>query len=32
MADIRKLDVYRGTDLVGHLLDEPGLKFIYAQS
>jgi len=32
MADIKKLDVYRGTDLVGQLLDEPELKLIYAQS
>ena len=32
MADIKKLDVYRGTDLVGYLLDESELKFIYAQS
>lgn len=32
MADIKKLDVYRGADLVGQLLDEPELKLIYAQS
>jgi serine/threonine-protein kinase HipA len=32
MADIKKLDVYRGADLVGQLLDEPELKFIYTQS
>lgn len=32
MADIKKLDVYRGADLVGQLLDEPELQFIYAQS
>ena len=32
MADIKKLDVYRGADLVGQLLDEPEIKFIYAQS
>lgn len=32
MANVKKLDVYRGTDLVGQLLDEPELQFIYAQS
>jgi serine/threonine-protein kinase HipA len=32
VADIKKLDVYRGADLVGQLLDESELQFVYAQS
>jgi len=31
-VDIKKLDVYRGTELIGQLFDEPEIRFVYAQS